>query len=79
MEIISIAGYTELRKALYCKKSFIAKTVERAWFDRKSQLQFKDDALLDVIRYYTREAGVRSLERNIATICRKAAQINCFR
>ena len=42
---------------------------------RKGNLQVRDEALLEIIRYYTREAGVRTLERQIAKVCRKAAKI----
>ena len=40
----------------------------------KSQVRFNDEAILDIVRYYTREAGVRGLERQIAAICRRAAK-----
>ena len=42
---------------------------------KKAQLAIKDEAIIDLIRYYTREAGVRRLERQVATVCRKAAKI----
>lgn len=42
---------------------------------RKGNLQVRDEALLEIIRYYTREAGVRTLERQIAKVCRKVAKI----
>ncbi|WP_075619971.1 endopeptidase La [Paenisporosarcina indica] len=73
MEIISIAGYTELEKQLIAKNHLLPKQLEEHGLT-KSTLQLRDDAILDLIRYYTREAGVRSLERQIATICRKAAK-----
>ncbi|SDM78909.1 ATP-dependent Lon protease [Psychrobacillus sp. OK028] len=72
MEIISIAGYTELEKLSIAKNHLLPKQLKEHGLT-KSQLQLKDDALLDVIRHYTREAGVRSLERVIANLCRKAA------
>jgi len=74
MEIISIAGYTELEKQLIAKNHLLPKMLEEHGLT-KSTLQLRDDAILDLIRYYTREAGVRSLERQIATICRKAAKL----
>lgn len=73
MEIISIAGYTEMEKQSIAKNHLLPKQLKEHGLT-KSQLQLKDDAILDLIRYYTREAGVRSLERQIAAICRKAAK-----
>ncbi|MCZ2258429.1 endopeptidase La [Sporosarcina sp. G11-34] len=73
MEIISIAGYTEQEKQLIAKNHLIPKQLKEHGLT-KSQVRFRDDAILDVIRYYTREAGVRGLERQIAGICRKVAK-----
>lgn len=73
MEIITIAGYTEMEKQSIAKNHLLPKQLKEHGLT-KSQLQLRDDALLDLIRYYTREAGVRSLERQIASICRKAAK-----
>lgn len=72
MEIISIAGYTEIEKLSIAKNHLLPKQLKEHGL-KKTQLQVKDDALIDVLRYYTREAGVRSLERVLANICRKAA------
>jgi ATP-dependent Lon protease len=72
MEIISIAGYTEIEKLSIAKNHLLPKQLKEHGLT-KSQLQLKDDALLDVIRHFTREAGVRSLERVLANLCRKAA------
>lgn len=72
MEIISIAGYTEIEKLSIAKNHLLPKQLKEHGLT-KSQLQLKDDTLLDVIRHYTREAGVRSLERVLANLCRKAA------
>ncbi|WP_409297377.1 endopeptidase La [Peribacillus sp. SCS-26] len=74
MEIISIAGYTELEKLNIAKHHLLMKELEEHGL-KKSQLQMKDEALVNIIRYYTREAGVRGLERQLATICRKTARI----
>lgn len=71
-EIISIAGYTELEKLSIAKNHLLPKQLKEHGLT-KGQLQLKDDALLDVVRHYTREAGVRSLERVLANLCRKAA------
>ncbi|WP_391116209.1 endopeptidase La [Psychrobacillus sp. L3] len=72
MEIISIAGYTEIEKLSIAKNHLLPKQVKEHGLT-KTQLQVKDEAIVDVIRYYTREAGVRSLERVLANMCRKAA------
>lgn len=74
MELISIAGYTEVEKKYIAKEHLIPKQLKENGLE-KGKLQIRDDALLALIRKYTREAGVRSLERTIATLCRKAAKI----
>lgn len=74
MEVIRIAGYTEIEKTLIAKNHLIPKQLKENGL-KKSQLIIKDEALIDLIRYYTREAGVRNLQRQIAAICRKAAKI----
>ncbi|MGM9945698.1 MAG: endopeptidase La [Lysinibacillus sp.] len=74
MEVISIAGYTEMEKKEIAKNHLIPKQMKEHGL-KKSQLIVKDEAIIDLIRYYTREAGVRNLERQVATICRKAAKI----
>jgi len=74
MEIINIAGYTELEKLEIAKRHLAPRQLADHGL-QKSQLQIRDDALMALIRLYTREAGVRSLEREIASICRKAARL----
>lgn len=74
MEIISIAGYTEIEKVNIARDHLLIKQL-KAHGLTKGKMQIRDEALLDVIRYYTREAGVRSLERQLAAICRKVARI----
>ncbi|MEI3605850.1 endopeptidase La [Pseudogracilibacillus sp. SE30717A] len=74
MEMISIAGYTEVEKLHIAKQHLIPKQLKENGL-KKGNLQIRDDALLTVIREYTQEAGVRGLERTIATLCRKAAKI----
>ncbi|MEK4914699.1 endopeptidase La [Bacillus sp. FSL E2-8887] len=74
MEIISIAGYTELEKVHIAREHLLPKQLKEHGL-RKGNLQVRDEALLAIIRYYTREAGVRTLERQIAKVCRKAAKI----
>ena len=74
MEIISIAGYTEIEKVHIAREHLLPKQLTEHGL-RKGNLQIRDEALLEIIRYYTREAGVRTLERQIAKVCRKAAKI----
>lgn len=74
MEIITIAGYTELEKVHIAKEHLLQKQVKEHGLS-KGNLQLRDEALVKLIRMYTREAGVRSLERQLATLCRKAARI----
>ena len=71
MEIIRIPGYTEDEKVEIAKRHLIPKQIEAHGL-KKSEWSISDDALRDVIRYYTREAGVRNLEREIANLTRKA-------
>ena len=70
MEIISIAGYTELEKVHIAREHLLPKQLKEHGL-RKGNLQVRDEALLEIIRYYTREAGVRTLERQIAKVCVK--------
>ncbi|MBM7706753.1 ATP-dependent Lon protease [Chryseomicrobium aureum] len=72
MEVISLAGYTEMEKVDIAEHHLLPKQMKEHGLT-KSKISIKRDVLLDVVRYYTREAGVRSLERTIAGICRKAA------
>jgi len=72
MEIIRIAGYTELEKLSIAKKYLMEKQKAANGLTPEN-LVFTDNALLGVIRHYTKEAGVRNLEREIASICRKVA------
>lgn len=74
MEIISIAGYTEMEKVEITKNHLIPKQLKENGL-KKAQVVLKDEAVLDIVRYYTREAGVRSLERQVAAVCRKVAKI----
>lgn len=73
MEIISIAGYTELEKTAIAAHHLIPKQLKEHGLT-KTQVKFQQPAILDIVRYYTREAGVRSLEREIARVCRKSAR-----
>ena len=71
MEIIPIAGYTEDEKAGIARMHLIEKQ-EKGHGLKASEFELTDDGLRDIVRYYTREAGVRNLEREIAKLCRKA-------
>lgn len=73
MEIIRIPGYTEIEKLHIAIQHLIPKQVEQHGLDT-SQIRFTRNAILHMIRHHTREAGVRSLERQIATVCRKVAR-----
>jgi len=72
MEIIRIAGYTDLEKVNIAKRYLIAKQREANGLTPEN-LEMSDNAILALIRHYTKEAGVRNLEREIASICRKIA------
>ncbi len=71
MEVIRIPGYTEDEKLEIAKRHLISKQIESHGL-KKGEWSISDDALRDLIRHYTREAGVRSLEREIANLARKA-------
>ncbi len=71
MEIIPLAGYTEDEKSEIAKQHLIEKQVKNHGL-KKSEFELTDEALSDIIRYYTREAGVRNLEREIAKVARKS-------
>jgi ATP-dependent Lon protease len=70
MEIINLSGYTENEKCAIAKGYLIPRQIKENGL-RGDEIQFSDEALLTVIRSYTREAGVRNLEREIGSICRK--------
>jgi len=73
MEVIQLSGYTENEKLEIAKRFLVKKQVEGNGLNPK-QIQFADEALLEIIRKYTRESGVRNLEREIANVCRKTAK-----
>lgn len=73
MEIIRLAGYTEDEKVAITRKHLIPKQIEANGL-KESEIEIHDDAVRDLVRYYTREAGVRNLEREIANLARKATK-----
>ena len=73
MEVIRLSGYTEDEKLNIAKNHLIGKQMERNGLKAK-ELEITDSAVIGMIRYYTREAGVRSLEREISKVCRKAVK-----
>jgi ATP-dependent Lon protease len=73
MEILRLTGYTELEKLEIAKQYLVRKQLEATGLTAE-QITFSDDALCEIIRAYTREAGVRNLEREIGNICRKVAR-----
>lgn len=72
LEIIELSSYTEMEKLEISKRHLIAKQVEQNGL-KSENIVFKDEAIMYLIRNYTREAGVRNLERAIGSICRKTA------
>ncbi len=73
MEVIRIPGYTEDEKINIAKKYLVPKHLEASGL-KKGEIKIDDAVIRDLIRYYTREAGVRSLEREVAKICRKVVK-----
>ena len=73
MEVIRLPGYTEHEKLNIAKRYLIPKQVKHNGIE-DGELRISDSAIMDSIRYYTREAGVRNLEREIANICRKVVK-----
>ena len=71
LEIINLSSYTEYEKMMICKKHLISKELKANGLSDK-QFSLDDDMILYLIRHYTREAGVRQLERVVASLCRKA-------
>ena len=72
MEILELAGYTEEEKLEIAKRHLLPKQMAEHGLELKKHITWTDEAVWEIIRGYTREAGVRNLEREIATVCRKA-------
>lgn len=73
MEVIEVSGYTEEEKAVIGERYLLPKQIKEHGM-KPSNLQMSEQTLRDIINYYTRESGVRELERQLANICRKAAR-----
>jgi ATP-dependent Lon protease len=73
MEVLRLHGYTEPEKVEIAKQFLVKKQMVQAGLDEKN-IKFTDDAIITLIRHYTREAGVRNLEREIGNVCRKIAR-----
>jgi ATP-dependent Lon protease len=74
MEVIRLAGYTEDEKTHIAMKYLLPKQIKNNGL-KNGEIDVQESAILDIIRYYTREAGVRSLEREISKICRKVVKL----
>ena len=74
MEVLELPGYTEEEKVAIARRHLIPKQTAEHGLVVGEQIEFSDDALRLLIRNYTREAGLRSLEREVATLCRKVAR-----
>ncbi len=73
MEVIQLSGYTEEEKFFIAKKYLIPKQTNENGI-KDTQIEFDDESVKTIISQYTREAGLRNLERSIATVCRKTAR-----
>ncbi|WP_046003461.1 endopeptidase La [Pseudoalteromonas rubra] len=73
MEVIRLSGYTEDEKLNISKQHLIPKQIKRNGL-KDHEIEIEDSAIIDTIRYYTREAGVRNLERELSKLCRKAVK-----
>ncbi len=73
MEIIQLSGYTEDEKVEISKRHLVTRAVKENGL-KKAEIEIKEEAIRDIVRYYTREAGVRNLERNIMSLCRKVVR-----
>jgi ATP-dependent Lon protease len=77
LEILRLSGYTEAEKLEIAKRHLVPKQAEGNGL-KIEQFDFTDEGILEVIRHYTREAGVRNLEREIGSCCPQAGAQVCF-
>ena len=73
MEVIRISGYTEAEKTEIARRYLVPKQISKVGLDKNKSIEFEDGAIRTIIEHYTREAGVRNLEREIGNVCRKVA------
>ena len=73
MEVIRLSGYTELEKMEIAKRFLVPKRTKESGLD-DTQIEFPDEGVQELVQHYTREAGVRNLEREIGNVCRKVAR-----
>jgi ATP-dependent Lon protease len=73
MEVIRLSGYTEVEKMEIAKRFLVPKRTKESGLDN-TQIEFPDDGVQELVQHYTREAGVRNLEREIGNVCRKVAR-----
>ena len=73
MEVIRLSGYTELEKKEIAKRFLVPKQRKETGLDEE-QIEFPDEGIQELVQHYTREAGVRNLEREIGNVCRKIAR-----
>jgi len=73
MEVIHLSGYTEDEKLNIAKQHLLSKQIKRNGL-KESEISIDDSAIIGIVRYYTREAGVRALEREVSKICRKVVK-----
>src|SRR6202042_2598420 len=74
MEVIPLEGYTEQEKVIIAFRYLIPRQTTENGLDLEGDIHFSEEAVRFLVRRYTREAGVRNLEREIGTICRKQAR-----
>ena len=73
MEVIRLSGYTEVEKMEIAKRFLVPKQLTQSGLDKDS-IEFQDNGIQELVQHYTREAGVRNLEREVGNVCRKIAR-----